>query len=66
MSDQLPVGGSCATEFESVRAAFVRNFTENNEVGAAVAVWVDGDLVVNLWGGHSDARRRRRWRRSRR
>ncbi len=62
MSDQLPLGGSCATEFASVRDAFVKNFTEHNDVGAAVAVWVDGDLVVNLWGGYSDARRRRRWR----
>jgi CubicO group peptidase (beta-lactamase class C family) len=38
------------------------NFTDHDEVGAAVAVWVDGDLVVNLWGGYADARRRRGWR----
>lgn len=62
MSDQLPLGGSCAKGFESVRDAFVTNFAERDEVGAAVAVWVDGDLVVNLWGGFADARRRRRWR----
>ena len=62
MSDQLPLGGSCATGFESVRDAFETNFTERDEVGAAVAVWVDGDLVVNLWGGFADARRRRHWR----
>lgn len=62
MSDQLPLGGSCAKGFESVRDAFVTNFAERDEVGAAVAVWVDGDLAVNLWGGFADARRRRRWR----
>ena len=32
------------------------------EVGAAVAVWVDGDLVVNLWGGSADAAGTRPWR----
>lgn len=61
MSDQT-VDGSCAPRFERVREAFETNFTHHNEVGAAVAVWVDGDLVVNLWGGYADARRRRRWR----
>ena len=57
-----PISGSCAAAFGSVREAFERNFRDRDEVGAAVAVWVDGDLVVNLWGGYADARRRRRWR----
>jgi len=61
-SDHIPLGGRCEAEFEPVRAAFERNFTDHDDVGAAVAVWVDGDLVVNLWGGYADARRRRRWR----
>ncbi len=60
-----PIGGRCAAGFESVGTAFERNFTDNGDIGAAVAVWVDGDLVVNLWGGYAnygaDARRRRRW-----
>ena len=38
------------------------NFAQRNEVGAAVAAWVDGDLVVNLWGGTADAAGRRPWR----
>lgn len=62
MSDNIPVSGVCAPRFEAVRDAFVTNFTDNDEVGAAVAVWVDGDLVVNLWGGYADAQRRRHWR----
>ena len=59
---ETPIGGNCASGFETVRDAFEKNFTHNDEVGAAVAIWVDGDLVVNLWGGYADARRRRRWR----
>ena len=57
-----PVSGTCVPRFESVRRAFEANFAGGIEVGAAVAVWVDGELVVNLWGGHSDSRRRRPWR----
>ncbi|WP_328363155.1 beta-lactamase family protein [Mycobacterium sp. NBC_00419] len=58
----MPFGGVCVAGFDAVREAFVANFNDRNEVGAAVAVWVDGDLVVNLWGGYADARRRRHWR----
>ncbi len=50
MSNPIPIGGECVAGFEAVRDAFVRNFTDRDEVGAAVAVWVDGDLAVNLWG----------------
>ena len=32
-----------------------------DEVGAAVAVWVEGDLVVNLWGGWTDAAQTKPW-----
>jgi CubicO group peptidase (beta-lactamase class C family) len=53
--DMPPIEGRCAAEFDTVRKAFERNFRENDDVGAAVAVWVDGDLVVNLWGGYADA-----------
>ena len=59
---EIPIDGSCAAGFETVRDAFEKNFTHNDEVGAAVAVWVDGDLMVNLWGGYADGSRRRRWR----
>ncbi|GFG51039.1 esterase [Mycolicibacterium agri] len=48
---RVAVNGSCSPTFERVRTAFEDNFAHRNEIGAAVAVWVDGDLVVNLWGG---------------
>jgi CubicO group peptidase (beta-lactamase class C family) len=62
MTSTVPIGGTCDPRFGAVRANFERNFTHDNEVGAAVAVWVDGDLVVNLWGGYADTKRRRLWR----
>nr|WP_181428522.1 serine hydrolase domain-containing protein [Mycolicibacterium moriokaense] len=59
---RLPIDGSCASEFERVRNAFESNFTDREDIGAAVAVWVEGDLVVNLWGGFADAAEVRPWR----
>ena len=58
----VPIDGSCAPGFEGVRDAFESNFIHRDDIGAAVAVWVEGDLVVNLWGGSADAARRRPWR----
>ena len=58
----VPISGSCAAEFDRVRDAFESNFTDHEDIGAAVAVWVEGDLVVNLWGGFADAAGLRPWR----
>ncbi len=43
--------GSCDTRFAAVETAFRDNFAAGLEVGASVAVVVDGQLVVDLWGG---------------
>ncbi|WP_447039231.1 serine hydrolase domain-containing protein [Streptomyces sp. DSM 118878] len=46
--------GTVAAGFEPVRDAFVRNFAERGERGAAVTVYRDGRKVVDLWGGAKD------------
>jgi CubicO group peptidase (beta-lactamase class C family) len=57
----LPIGGSCDARFAAVRDAFVANFTDRGDVGAAVTVSVGGHVVVDLWGGWQDATCRREW-----
>lgn len=47
--------------FGAVADAFARNFTESGELGASVAVFVDGRQVVDLWGGIADERTGRAW-----
>ena len=58
----VDIHGSCASDFVGIRDAFAQNFALRREVGAAVAVWVDGDLVINLWGGSADEAGTRPWR----
>jgi CubicO group peptidase (beta-lactamase class C family) len=53
--------GDVAPGFDPVRAAFEANFRERNDLGAAVAVWLDGKPVVDLWGGYLDKSRTRPW-----
>ncbi|MER6632437.1 serine hydrolase domain-containing protein [Streptomyces sp. NPDC000987] len=57
------VHGHCDARFAAVRTAFEENFEGRDELGAAVAVTVDGVTVVDLWGGWADARRGRPWER---
>jgi CubicO group peptidase (beta-lactamase class C family) len=60
-ADPTTVRGTCAPEFELVRREFERNFSERGEAGAAVAVTLDGESVVDLWGGTADAETGRPW-----
>ena len=57
----VEVHGSVASRFERVREAFAENFALFPEVGASVAVMIDGDLVIDLWGGHTDLGRGTEW-----
>ncbi|MER6068643.1 serine hydrolase domain-containing protein [Streptomyces sp. NPDC001817] len=58
---ETQVHGHCDTRFTAVREAFEGNFRERGELGAAVAVTVDGATVVDLWGGWADAAATRPW-----
>ncbi len=55
------IEGTCDTRFERVREAFAENFEKRGDVGAAVAITVDGRSVIDLWGGHADKARMRPW-----
>ena len=61
MAKALETRGSCDPRFSAVERAFARNFEDGLEVGACFAASIDGELVVDLWGGHADQARRRPW-----
>ena len=47
------VHGSCDDRFSGVREALAHNL-DADELGASVAVDLDGETVVDLWGGYRD------------
>lgn len=57
----LEIQGHYDPPFARVREEFERNFVERGDLGAAVAITVDGHSVVDLWGGWLDAARTRPW-----
>jgi CubicO group peptidase (beta-lactamase class C family) len=58
---QTAIQGICDTRFELVRQEFERNFSERGEVGASVAITLDGKTVVDLWAGTADPKTGRPW-----
>jgi CubicO group peptidase (beta-lactamase class C family) len=53
--------GSCDPRFEGVRLALRRNIDSGEELGASLVVDIDGDRVVDLWGGSRDEDRTVAW-----
>jgi CubicO group peptidase (beta-lactamase class C family) len=47
--------GKALPGYEPVVDAFALNFRDPGEIGAACCVYVDGEPVVDLWGGLADA-----------
>ena len=63
MTTTLEIKGTCKDGFQRVKDAFAGNFADHGEVGASLAVMLDGEMVLDLWGGYADGARTRPWER---
>ncbi len=57
----IEVHGHADPRFAGVKTAFAANFEGGNEVGASFAATIDGEMVVDIWGGHADAAATQPW-----
>lgn len=53
--------GFCDERFSRVRDEFAKNFTERGDVGACFAATLEGEFVVDLWGGYQDSAASEPW-----
>jgi CubicO group peptidase (beta-lactamase class C family) len=53
--------GKCDDRFDGVRAALARNLDSGEELGASLVLDIDGEIVVDLWGGFRDEARTVPW-----
>jgi CubicO group peptidase (beta-lactamase class C family) len=58
---KIQIKGNCSEKFAGVKEVFRRNFEEGLEVGASLAVTIDGKFVVDLWGGFMDGSMTQAW-----
>ncbi|MFD3514782.1 serine hydrolase domain-containing protein [Streptomyces sp. NPDC058657] len=56
------VEGTSTDRFAPVREALAAHLESGEELGASIAVDVDGVMEVDVWGGHADAARTVPWR----
>lgn len=57
------VQGMTHDRYAAVRTAFADNLESGRDVGASFCATVEGETVVDLWGGFADAARTRAWER---
>ncbi len=55
------INGTVQDGFGKVADAFGANFDEHGDLGAAFALYVDGDCKVDIWGGVADKTTGRAW-----
>jgi len=55
------IEGKCEPRFEAVRGALAQYLDSGEELGASLVVDIDGDLVVDMWGGFCDQARTAPW-----
>jgi len=55
------IRGACDERFESVRDALARNLDSGEELGASIVLDLDGDILIDMWGGFRDQDRTVPW-----
>lgn len=55
------VRGAVAQGFDEVADVFAQSFLDREEVGASLCIRVEGETVVDLWGGTADISTGRQW-----
>lgn len=61
MTHATEITGTCDPRFAAVCDGFASNFAAGHEIGASVAVTLNGRSVVDLWAGHADKAKSRAW-----
>src|SRR4051812_27651688 len=56
-----PLGGTCSARFDPLRELFAAKLESGEDLGASLAVNIDGEMVVDLWGGWADEARTVPW-----
>jgi CubicO group peptidase (beta-lactamase class C family) len=63
VQDKVEVQGTYDERFRAVYDVLERQLNNGEDIGASAAVFIDGEPVVDIWGGYVDAARTRPWER---
>jgi CubicO group peptidase (beta-lactamase class C family) len=57
----VPLNGCFDTRYQAVVDAFIENYRSEDEVGSAVSIVIDGETVLDIWGGWKEGARLQEW-----
>jgi CubicO group peptidase (beta-lactamase class C family) len=63
VQDKVEVQGTCDDRFRAVYDVLERQLNNGDDIGSSAAVFIDGEPVVDIWGGYVDKERTRPWER---
>jgi CubicO group peptidase (beta-lactamase class C family) len=63
VQDKVEVQGTCDHRFRAVYDVLERQLNNGDDIGSSAAVFIDGEPVVDIWGGYIDEARTRPWER---
>jgi CubicO group peptidase (beta-lactamase class C family) len=61
MSNGIEIKGFCNPQFKAVQDVFAKNFEQFEEIGASLAVSLNGKFVMDIWAGYANAAKTRLW-----
>ncbi len=61
MVSNIKVHGFCDEKFESVKDVFAENFKSGLDVGASLALTINGKFMIDIWAGHRDKAQTQPW-----
>jgi len=61
MVNKIEIHGYCEERFESVKEVFADNFKSDLDVGASLAITINGKFVMDIWAGYCDEAQTRLW-----
>ena len=57
----VQINGKCHDDFQEVVEVFAENFDKYSEIGSSLCVVVDGEMTVDIWGGHTTDQKTEQW-----
>jgi len=57
----IDINGFCDDRFAAVKDVMRNNLETGADVGASFAATIDGEMVVDIWGGHLDEAKVQPW-----
>ncbi len=61
LAKNIEIKGYCEESFESVKEVFAENFRTGLDVGASLALAIDGKFVIDIWAGYRDKAQTQPW-----